>query len=104
MNRLERLQARLDAGTGPPDAQGCQRWLGGHDGWGRPVVRVGARCLRVHRVLVELAVGMAPGDLPPLWLACHTCGHHWCVAVDHLYLGDHRTNAADYYRHQAQQP
>lgn len=35
------------------------------------------------------------GDIPKDKILCHTCDNRLCCNPDHLYLGDHSTNAVD---------
>src|SRR5450756_2321620 len=84
----DRLWERVNKGGS------CWTWLGppSKEGYGR----VGAggktgRLLLVHRVAYELVYGAIPEGL----LVCHSCDTPSCVNPAHLWLGTHKTNAAD---------
>jgi len=73
--------------SGGPNA--CWPWMrgpysNGYGIWGH----TGA-----HRVALRLC-GM---ELPPGALACHRCANKRCCNPGHLYAGDNRSNALDYY-------
>lgn len=51
----------------------------------------GKRTVLAHR----WSFAHAHGDLPPGSLVCHACDTPACVRPDHLFLGDHVSNAAD---------
>lgn len=66
---------------------GCWEWQGKLNaaGYGR----VGRKF--VHRLAYE----EEKGEIPPRALVCHACDNPRCVNPDHLWLGDHRSNARD---------
>ena len=84
------LAEKLEEGT--IKGSGCWRWKGTHIK-GRPKLSHG-KSIFVYRVALELAVGPPPEGKP---MACHKCGHRWCVNPDHLYWGDSRDNQHDFY-------
>lgn len=90
--------AAFYAQVGPPDANGCRRWLGAMSSTGYGTVTVdlddgrGPRTVGAHRVSYMLASGK---PIPPKGVICHSCDHRWCVAEEHLSLGTTRSNALE---------
>lgn len=74
-------------------SEDCWLWLGAShdDGYGHIKAGVGGRVLLAHRVAYVAFVG----PLLPGMLVCHRCDTPACVRPEHLFLGDHATNAQD---------
>jgi hypothetical protein len=60
-------------------ASGCHLWTGRLNERGRPILVVGGRKRRVHRLVLEL-----DGSLPPGMDVHHRCRERRCVRPDHL--------------------
>lgn len=71
---------RFHSQVGPPDANGCRRWLLSLDAHGYGQFKVGRRDVKAHRV----AYTIAHGSMPPELDTDHTCRNTWCVADEHL--------------------
>lgn len=64
----------------PPDAFGCQKWLGKMDTDGYPIAWRGRRPARAHRLVYEQELG----EIPAGKVLDHTCRNRACVAPHHL--------------------
>lgn len=66
----------------------CLLWVG-ETGSGRPYITVDGKNKLATHVAWFLQYGVWPKFL------CHRCDNPRCVAIDHLYEGDHAANQAD---------
>ena len=72
----------------------CWEWVGGKDGDGYGVLRVGsAECnfIKAHRVSFLIHYGEIPHGL----VVCHTCDNPSCVNPKHLFIGSRKDNTRD---------
>jgi len=79
---------------GEPRPDGCREWLGLRHEKGYPIIRLGGKKRRAHRVVWELAHGPIPNGL----LVCHFCDHPFCCEISHLWVGSARDNFDDMVR------
>ncbi len=75
----------------PEAMSGCWLWTGPlhESGHGNLSKKWGHR--QAHRLFFE----HFSGPIPPGALICHKCDVPSCVNPDHLYAGDHKSNAVD---------
>jgi hypothetical protein len=71
------------------DAAGCHVWRGPLSDRGRPVLWVGRRRRKVHRLVWALANGPVPAGHD----VHHRCRNRLCVRLEHLRLIGHRAHA-----------
>ena len=83
----QRFWTRVIKGTG--DA--CWEWQGSQDGHGYGSVFYQGRMQKAPRVAWQLTHGAIPAKTE----VCHECDNPLCVRPDHLFLGNHMTNAQD---------
>ena len=74
---------------------GCWYWLGGKQGDGYGVIRVGKKCCLAHRVSMHLFNDF---DLDSKLYVCHHCDNTTCVNPEHLYTGTQLDNMRDMYK------
>lgn len=87
------IEERLASKT-MPSPTSCLLWTGALFSNGYAQIRMGGRngrCVRVHRLVWQLANGPIPGDLDVL----HTCDTPPCIRLGHLFLGTPKDNAED---------
>ena len=86
------LRRRWEESIIPEPMTGCWLWTASERVANYGNFHVRRRNFLAHRVSLALASG-------PAWdescFACHRCDNTWCVNPDHLYMGDHDTNARD---------
>lgn len=87
-----KVAARFEASAIPEPMSGCWLWTGPERACNYGNFHVGRANHLAHRVSLALAVGDAWDES---CFACHRCDNTWCVNPDHLYMGDHITNAMD---------
>lgn len=90
-NKAE-LQDRLLRGKVVNIRTGCWIWTGNFGIGGYGAMRFMGRMMKVHR-LSMYAFSNMPFDCPELVL--HRCDNPPCFNPEHLYRGDHKTNAKD---------
>lgn len=94
-NQFTPLIDRFSALYIPEPNSGCWLWTGhvrvNRYGDIRPCIANGGRPAIAYRVSWELA----NGPIPASTMVCHKCDVSLCVNPDHLYLGDHVSNALD---------
>lgn len=76
---------------GEPRTDGCREWLGLRHEKGYPIIRLGGKKKRVHRVVWELEHGPIGDGL----LVCHFCDHSFCCEISYLWVGSARDNFND---------
>lgn len=69
----------------------CWNWMGAQDGHGYGHLYYHGRMQKAHRIVYQLTYGA----IPPKTMVCHHCDNPQCVRPDHLFLGNHTTNALD---------
>jgi hypothetical protein len=72
-------------------SDGCWEWRGAKNKHGYGNLKYQGKYLGAHRVSWELTNGLLPKGVSVL----HKCDNPSCVRPDHLFLGDHGTNARD---------
>ncbi len=70
---------------------GCWEWTGLQDGYGYGSIYYLGYMQKASRVSWQLTYGAIPENT----MVCHVCDNPLCVRPDHLFLGDHVTNAQD---------
>jgi hypothetical protein len=85
---LERVERGVER-RGPDE---CWLWRGSVRSDGYPRVHFNYGEYAPHRLMLEAAIGRALGAGE---LACHRCDVPLCCNPTHLFVGDHRANAAD---------
>lgn len=73
---------------------GCIEWTGPRDenGYGHMQVRPAGRAIGVHRISLEIAMGL---DFPSFIYACHHCDNPPCVNAEHVFAGTGSDNKSD---------
>ena len=71
---------------------GCLEFQGHRNELGYGQVSFKRKMKLTHRLVVENSVGRS---LKKYELACHKCHNPSCINIDHLYVGDSKTNAQD---------
>ena len=69
----------------------CLVWQGAKNTRGYGFISIGAKLIRVHRLIWKLAYGDIPKGLNVL----HKCDNPPCVRLDHLFLGTLKDNTRD---------
>lgn len=69
----------------------CWEWTGQLNVYGYGVIKWDGKSRRASRIIYALTYGPIPDGL----FVCHKCDNPRCVRPDHLFLGDHKDNAAD---------
>lgn len=70
---------------------GCWEWTGSKQRFGHGILRFMGTNIKSHRLALMLKMGLDKID----GCVCHHCDNPSCVNPDHLYIGDHATNAND---------
>lgn len=78
----------------------CDLWIGGVNNAGRPQIGWFDADAGVDRYGTVAQINfrlerLDGGLLAPYDVICHTCDVGTCVSVEHMYLGDSRTNGSD---------
>ena len=82
--------------VGPPDENGCRRWLGWSTNRGYGMVRFQGRDVCAHGVAFCLAYPTWQGPhLSGPRVYRHTCDQSWCVEPSHAVPGTHAQNMDD---------
>ena len=69
----------------------CLVWQGAKNTRGYSFISIGAKLIRVHRLIWKLAYGDIPQGLNVL----HKCDNPPCIKLDHLFLGTLKDNTRD---------
>jgi len=85
------LQERLEKYCFPVTESGCWIWMGGLKDGGYGTIKFKRKTYAVHR----LSWMVFKGPLPDNKSVLHHCDERSCFNPDHLFLGNHVTNAAD---------
>lgn len=87
------LLERVETLTSKPEGEnGCWRWHGHFNDYGRPRIHQRGKQHVVARLVLEAQTGPAPDGKP---YACHDCGNGWCVNPNHLRWDSPTENARD---------
>jgi hypothetical protein len=73
------------------EATGCLLWRGSLDGSGYGKLNIQGKIYATHRLAWALAHGAPP---PGVWVL-HRCDRPRCCNVEHLWLGDAKSNVED---------
>ncbi len=74
-----------------PEGDACMEWPRGKVAFGYGQIKFKDRCVAIHRVAYELAVGPIPGKL----FVLHSCDNPACFRPSHLFLGTKLENSRD---------
>jgi len=89
---LDYIKKQLSLGYKVNPITQCWEWKYSRRGPGYGTLKHNGKRYQVHRLSALVHLGF---DIESNFFICHTCDNPPCYNPEHLFVGDHRTNALD---------